>query len=58
MKALVQGARKFIHQDKVRHLSVPQYKGLNIETVLKESLKYPEVAQYLPEDDDLKRVPR
>ena len=34
LKALIQGAKKFIHCDRVRYLSLPQYEGLGIKEVL------------------------
>ena len=41
MKDLIDGSKKFIHQDKVRHLSVPQYEGLGIREMIAEAEKYP-----------------
>ena len=37
IKALVQGAKKFMHADKVRYLSVPQYEGLGIKEILAQT---------------------
>lgn len=34
LKSLIRGEKKFIHCDKVRYLSVPQYKGLGIAQFL------------------------
>ena len=39
-------------------LYVPQYQSMTIETVLAEGKKDASVAQYLPEDRDMHKVPR
>ena len=58
MKQLVQGERKFIHCDRVRYLSVPQYEGLGIKEFIEEALRYPQTRQYLPDEEDFRRLPR
>ena len=58
MKAIVDGSKKFIHQDKVRHLSVPQYEGLGIKQMLVEAQKYAIMEDYLPDEQDWKKIPR
>jgi hypothetical protein len=58
IKALVQGVRKFVHCDKIRYLSIPHYEGLGIKEILSEASRYPETEQYLPEEDEFKRLPR
>ena len=37
LKALIDGSKKFVHQDKVKYLSVPQYEGLGIKAMLAEA---------------------
>ena len=37
MKAIVDGSKKFVHQDRVHHLSVPHYQGLGIKEMLIEA---------------------
>ena len=44
--------------DNLRHIAVPFYEGLTVQAMLHESLKYPQVADYLPEEKDLAKVPR
>ena len=58
LKEIVQGTKKFIHCDKVRYLSVPQYEGLGIKEILAEAKRHEVVLQHLPHEDDLKRLPR
>ena len=58
LKALITGAKKFIHTDKVQYLSVPQYEGLGIKEFLIEASKYDNTAQYFPDADDLRKLPR
>ena len=54
LKSLIDGSKKFIHQDKVKFLSVPQYEGLGIKAMLAEAQKHPSMEQYLPEERDYK----
>ena len=58
LKALISGRKKFLHADRVAYLSVPQYEGLGIKEFLAEAGKFPDTEQYLPEADDLRRLPR
>ena len=58
LKDLVQGTKKFISCESVKYLSVPQYKGLGIEKILEEAIKYPEMLNYLPVEDEYARLPR
>ena len=52
------GTKKFLHTDRVQHLSVPQYEGLDIKEFFTEAAKYPVTADYFPDADDLRRLPR
>ena len=52
------GTKKFLHCDRVQYLSVPQYEGLGIKEFLAEVAKYPDTAQYFPEPDDIRKLPR
>ena len=58
MKSIVDGSKKFLHQDRVHHLSVPQYEGLGIKQMLVEAQKYPVMEHYLPDERDWKKIPR
>ena len=58
LKDLVQGTKKFLHCDKVRYLSVPQYEGLGIKEMISEALKYEVIHPYLPHEDEYRRLPR
>ena len=42
----------------VKVLHAPLYKGLSIEKLLAEGKKTPRVAEYLPEERDIHRLPR
>ena len=37
---------------------MPQYEGLGIKEFLAEAAKYPDTAQYFPEPDDIRKLPR
>ena len=52
------GTKKFLHCDRVQYLSVPQYESLGIKESLAEAAKYPDTAQYFPEPDDIRKLPR
>ena len=58
LKQIINGQRKFLHCDKVQYLSVPQYEGLGVKQFLSEAAKYPQVAAYLPDQDDWRKLPR
>ena len=58
LKQLINGQRKFLHCDKVQYLSVPQYEGLGVKQFLNEAGKYPQIAAYFPDQDDLRKLPR
>ena len=58
LKALITGAKKFIHTDKVQYLSVPQYEGLGIKEFFSQAGKYDNTPQYFPDADDLRKLPR
>jgi len=34
LKALIMGTRKFVHNDRVKYLSLPQFDGLGIKEIL------------------------
>jgi len=42
----------------VRYLSVPQYEGLGIKEFIEEALRDPQTKQYLPDEEDFRRLPR
>ena len=58
LKALICGDKKFVKCDAMRHIYVPQYKGLNIERFLAMTRDYPDVLNYLPDTRDWHKLPR
>ena len=52
------GTKKFLHSDRVQHLSVPQYEGLGIKEFLVEAGKNPDTVLYFPDEDDIRKLPR
>ena len=58
LKDLVMGTKKFLHTDRVQHLSVPQYEGLGLKEFFEQAAKHPDTAIYFPDDDDLRKLPR
>ena len=55
---MIQGEKKFIGNDSVRYLSLPQYEGLGIKEVLQQALGYEVCTNYLPEQEEFRKLPR
>ena len=47
-----------IKQDKIETLSVPMYNNLSIEEILTFAQGYDQVADYMPEERDMKKITR
>ena len=58
LKALIQGAKKFIHNDSIRYLSLPQYDGLGIREILTQAQENDACADYLPDPEEFRKLPR
>ena len=58
LKAIIQGTKKFVNCDNVRYLSLPQYEGLGIKEILHQALGSGVVNDYLPEQDEFRKLPR
>ena len=44
--------------DRIRYLSLPQYEGLGIKEVLQQALSYVVCADYLPDQEEFRKLPR
>ena len=42
----------------VRHITIPQYKGLNINDIAAFTNKYGTVGSYLPDGNEIQKVPK
>ena len=51
LRDIVEGNRKTIKQADLKHIHVPQFPGLNLESMLEFAEKYPEVFQVLPREN-------
>ena len=59
LKELASGARKRIKASAIKHINVPQFEGLNIETMTEYARMYPEVVKCLPlEEKEWEKLPR
>lgn len=58
MKDLINGTKKFIKDDQVRHMYVPQYETLTVKEISGYIELYPEVRRYLPIQKELKTLPK
>ena len=55
LRDLVIGKKKFIKSEEIIHLFVPFYQGLSIEQMMKKAATFPNVADYMPDGQDLQR---
>ena len=58
LKQLVAGKKKFLHADRVQHLSVPHYEGLDLREFFAQAAQHPETAAYFPDDDEFRKLTR
>ena len=59
LRDLASGARKMIKAEKIKHINIPQFEGLTIETILAFARGYPKVMECLPEEPkELRKMPR
>ena len=47
-----------INSDNAKNLHVPQYEGLNVENILKMGMENEQVCRHLPDERDIRRLPR
>ena len=58
LKSIVSGSKLLIDNNRVRHLSLPQYEGLSIKDILQQALDSGKCHDYLPEPDEFGKLPR
>ena len=58
LKDLISGTKKKIYGKDVRHISIPQYKGLAIKDIAKFVAPYDKVAEYLPDESEIPKLPK
>ena len=58
LKSVVSGSKRFIDNDRVRYLSLPQYEDLTIRDILQQALDSGKCHDYLPEPDEFGKLPR
>ena len=58
LKSIVSRQKSYLHNDDVKVIHVPQYKGLSIEKVLQFVSNKPRIDQYLPDHPDIEKVPK
>ena len=49
---------KKIHVDDIKHINIPNFDGLTIESMIEYAKACPNVMDYLPVKDDIKKLPR
>ena len=58
LKDLHNQKKRFLLNDAIQHFHVPQYKSLSIEKILEFISGEPDIADYLPDDQDLPKTPK
>ena len=58
LKAIIHRQKKYLKNDQVKTLYVPQYEGLAIKDILEFASDKPQVEYYLPEDIELTKIPK
>ena len=48
----------YLHNDAVKNIHVPQYKGLSLELILAFVGTKPQIDHYLPDEPDIQKVPK
>ena len=58
LKDIISGEKKYIHQDDVKHITMPYYKGITLKNIFEVLGNYPALGPYAPDAKDVKRLPR
>ena len=59
LRDLASHARTMIHAEKIKHINVPHFEGLTIDSIYEYGKMYPEVMKCLPElEEETKKMPR
>ena len=58
MKDILGRKKRYVHNSNTKTLKVPHYKGLTIEKIMGWVVEQQDVEHYLPDDEDLPKIPR
>ena len=58
LKDILARRKAYIMVDDVKTMHIPQYKNLSVEKILDFALDKPRIANYLPDEPDLQKVPK
>ena len=58
LKDLISGKKSYVPNNAVQTLYVSQYKNLSLEKIFEFVVSKPQVEYYLPDEPDLKKVPK
>ena len=58
LKDVLNRKKRHLKNDDIVNFHVPQYKSLSVEKILEFICDLPDIADYLPDDPDLAKVPK
>ena len=58
LRDLMDSKKKRIHVDDIKHINIPNFDGLTIESMIEYAKACPNVMDYLPVKDEIKKLPR
>ena len=58
LKDVLNQKKRHLMNDQIQHFHVPQYKSLSVEKILEFIADLPDIADFLPDDQDLVKTPK
>jgi hypothetical protein len=58
LKDLINGVKKFVQSDRMRHLAIPQYETLKVVEMIKFADEHSECKFYLPIPKEIFKIPK
>ena len=58
LKDIISRRKRYLENDEVKTLHVPQYKNLTLEKIMDFVRDKPRINQYLPDEVDLPKIPK
>ena len=58
LKDIISRKKKYLNNADIQTVHVPQYKNLSLEKIFDFVVSKPQVEYYLPDEPDLKKVPK
>ena len=58
LKDLINGCKKTIKNDAVKHITIPQYEGLGLKEICNFLMQHQQIADWLPDMIEIPRLPK